>query len=76
MTRIIAASPLLQIRRNDTVTVTAGDYAGETGLVVSVFRGRLTVGRLDGQHFTVPIDDCEKEEAAGVVSGLYTTQTA
>ena len=62
MTRIIAATPLLQIRRRDTITVTAGDYAGETGLVVSIFRGMATVARPDDRWFVVPATECERKE--------------
>ena len=60
MSRVIATSPVT-IFRNDTITVTAGDYAGETGLVVSVFCGMATVARPDDRWFVVPIGECEKE---------------
>jgi hypothetical protein len=77
MTRIISASPFLQIRRHDTIIVAAGDYAGESGTVVCVFRGMATVARDDDRWFLVPIADCEKEEAANCGGGLSTThQTA
>jgi hypothetical protein len=77
MTRIIAASPLLTITRNDTITVTAGDYAGESGTVINIFRGMATVARDNDRWFTVPIGDCEKEEAVNCGDGLSTThQTA
>ena len=53
------------ITRNDTITVTAGDYAGESGLVVCIFRGMATVARDDDRWFTVPIGECEKEKETG-----------
>jgi hypothetical protein len=73
MSRITAATPLLTIRRHDTIIVTAGDYIGESGLVVCVFRGMATVARPDDRWFTVPIGDCEKEEAVNCGDGLSTT---
>jgi hypothetical protein len=73
MTKIISATPLLTIARNDTIIVSAGDYAGESGLVVCVFRGMATVARDDDRWFVVPIADCEKEEAVNCGDGLDTT---
>jgi hypothetical protein len=73
MTRIIAATPLLTITRDDTITVTAGDYIGESGLVVCVFRGMATVARDNDRWFVVPAAECERKEAADCASGLDTT---
>lgn len=68
MTRVIATSPPLIIR-NDTIAVVTGNYRGEHGLVVGIFRGMATVARPNGHWFAVPVDECEKKSDKEVQHG-------
>ena len=73
-TKIISAKHLLTITRGDDIRVVTGDYQGEFGTVICAYQGQLTVGRLNGRAFVVPLADCEKEEAANRGGGLGSTQ--
>jgi hypothetical protein len=69
VSRVIAAKPVLKIRRGDNVAVVAGRHKGEKGVALCAFKGWVTIDRGSGQAFQVVLAECEKAEAADCDSG-------